>query len=83
MNNLFLEGAFCVDSRNERHVRIIDVKIRKWFQSIDEITSLKKHIDAKINPLGLSFDQAVSLIVAQGRRHDPRDYPSENIRSFL
>lgn len=83
MKNFFLEGMFCVDSQNDRNIKIIDVKVRKWFDTLDEIYTLKAQIDQKINPQGLSFDQATARIIGQGRRFDPRDFPSELCKNLL
>ncbi len=76
MKKFFLEGAFCVDTRNERHTRILDVKVRKWFDTMDEITALKKTIDDKINPRNLSFDDATKEMLTSGRRLDAREFPT-------
>lgn len=79
----FLEGAFCVDSTNPRKIKVIDVKIRKWFSSFDDINLLKQKIDDSINPLKLSFDDATKMLIQQGDNCDPRRFPSCELSSLL
>jgi len=79
----FLEGAFCVDSTNPRKIKIIDVKIRKWFASIDDINLLKQKINDAINPLKMSYDDATKILIQQGNNCDPRRFPSYELSSLL
>ena len=83
MNNIFLEGAFCVDSRNEFNVKIIDVKIRRWFKSIEDVQLLKDKINQLINPQNLSFDEGMKILIEAGRNYDPKNYQSINIRELM
>lgn len=76
MKNFFLEGCFSVNSLNPRNIHIVDVKLGKWFDTMEEIYDVKRRIDEKINPSGLSYDEGIKQMIISGRNCDPRLFPS-------